>query len=444
MNPPPSLLQRLVLPAMVAIMMATGFLIFKKNPEIMSQNSLLSVLNENAQENELQFQTSENRLTDLQTPTPNVTPPHHMTVRLREETTSTDPNAGPPPQLLTDRFSAFLQGPALLAHDNTTILALDAMSGRLMWKFELPPSTQLAPGRLAVIGSEVVAGTDAGGLYAFRFSTGQLLWYWQEAVPMIRMPLVYSDKLLLFRSDKKQSWRVARFDPSKQRIMATYDKFDSQLTATPLVSGNLLIFSTDDGHLQAVDLTTRKTRWSTEGSSNFSCPPVQLGERIYICNEDGYILGYDRKNGRHAGQVELGSKAISPVVLTDAVSIATTIDTSDNLIAFDLKKQKRLWKYSLVSADSEGVPREIMLTHESLKALNYVSPIRGWSVWASCHSSKICIFDLKAGQLLHRIDAGYPLIGNFLLAREDVAWVPVRSGHHVMLERWSKPSKPVQ
>ncbi len=403
----------------------------------MSQSTLLSLLNEHAQQNEMEFQTYKGQAENLKTPPLATQSPHHMTIRLKlDSSLNSSPDAKADAELSSSQFSEFLQGPLLLAHDNSTIVALASDTGQIAWKFQAPASTQFAAGRLAVLGSEVVAATEDGGLYAFQFSTGKLLWYWQASENFLRMPLVYQNKLLLFRRGKGQSWQIEIFAPERRSVVGTIGPFDSELAATPLVSEDLLIFSVQDAHLEAINLQSRKVKWSTEGSSDFTCPPALLGERIYICNEDGYILSYDRSTGRHAGQIELGSKVVSPLTLTESLSIGTAVDQNNSLIAFDLKQKKRLWKYSLISGDPHQRVAEIMLTHESLKALNYQSHIRGWTVWANCHSSKICIFDLKAGALLHRIDPQHRLAGDFLLAREDIAWVPVLIDNHVTLERW--------
>ena len=407
----------------------------------MSQGTLLSLLNEHAQENEMEFQTYKNQAENLKTPTPATQAPHHMTIRLKLDSSSNSAPTKNDAVLSPNQFSEFLQGPLLLAHDNSTLLALTSDTGQIAWKFQAPASTQFATGRLAVIGNEVVAATEDGGLYAFQFSTGRLLWYWQASENFLRMPMVYQNKLLLFRREKGESWQIEIFAPERRSVIGTIGPFDSQLAAAPLLSENLLIFSVQDMHLEAIDLQSRKIKWSTEGSSDFTCPPALLGERIYICNEDGYILLYDRNTGRHAGEIELGSKIVSPLMLTESLPIGTAVDQNNNLIAFDIKQKKRLWKYSLISGDSHQRVAEIMLTHESLKALNYQSPIRGWTVWANCHGSKICVFDLKAGELLHRIDIQQRIAGDFLLAREDIVWVPVRTNNSVTLERWiAQPS----
>lgn len=438
MNPQRSLFQKLILPAMILIMMLTGFLVFKKNPEIMSQRTLLSLLKKHAEENKLEFQTPDNQVDYLQTPSPTMDLPHLMTVRLLQNLSVP---AASRESDKTDRFSSFLQGPIILAHDHSTILAISTETGQLLWKFLAPSTNRFTNGRLAVMGTEVVAATENGGLYAFQISTGKLLWYWQASETLARMPLVYKNSLLLFRQTAQPhaQWALEVFDPIHRTVKTKVTTFAAPLASTPVVSDHLLVLATQDQHLEAINLQTKKVKWTTEGSSDFTCPPKVIDNRIFICNDDGYVLAYDLKNGRHAGDINVGSAIESPLAITKNLSIGVAVAHSGDLIAFDLRQRKRLWRYSLGTVDTHLRVAETLLTYESRKLLNFKSTIGGWTAWAGCHISKVCIFDLKTGQLLARLDPKFTLAGNLLLVHTNEVWVPVYNHSQIEFQRWVKP-----
>ncbi len=442
MNPQKSLFQKLIMPLMILIMILTGFLIFKNNPEIMSQRTLISVLKKDAQKNKMQFQTKYNNPDYLKGAAPTMTLPDRMIIRLKQDLfLPVSPHGAAPNAELSD----FLYGSLILSHDSTTISVLSSKLAMPLWRFKTPPSVQLASGQLAVLGSEVIAATVQGGLYAFQLKTGRLLWYWQESNPIARMPLVYKKHIVLIRQmPNGKSWSIDLFDPDLRKITAEIARLHSPVASTPLVSGKLLILATQDGRLKAVDMLKRKIVWSNEGAYNFTCPPFALGRHIYICDQDGYILSYDRKTGRHADETNIGTVIESPLDATMQTPIAVGMAHTGDLVAFDFRHRKRLWRYPLGSVNTRLHLTEIKLTWESLRQINFDTTMNGWTVWTGCHVSNICVFDLKTGQLIYRFDLKHRLAGDFLIARDNLVWAPVQNGDQVGFERWREPKKTSQ
>ena len=422
---------------MILIMIATGFFIFKNNHEIMSQRTLISVLKKNAQKNELQFQTEYNDPNLFQGNLPSVKLPQRMNVQLKQDLflSATSKGIGS-----NDVSFDFLRGPLVISHDNSTIYVLSSGAATLLWRFQIPRSVQLASGRLALLGSVIVAATARGGLYAFQVTTGRLLWYWQESEAFARMPIAYKNRLVLIRQPQnKKYWNVELFDPVRRKVTAEVARLNSPLASTPIVSGHLLILATQDGHLDAINMQSRKIAWSNEGSYNFTCPPFALGRHIYICDQDGYVLSYNRKSGRHAGETHVGAVIESPLAATMVTPIAVGVTNSGDLVAFDYRHRKRLWRYPLGNVNTHLRLSQIKLTWQSLRNINFLSAINGWTVWAACHASKICIFDLKTGQLLYRFDLKNRLAGDFLIGSENLVWAPVQNGDQMGFERWREP-----
>jgi alcohol dehydrogenase (cytochrome c) len=69
------------------------------------------------------------------------------------------------------------------------IVSVDPASGRIVWRDRLPRPA--AGGTLATAGGLVFAGDDDGSLYAFRATTGRVLWRMDLGLRFGSAPIAY-------------------------------------------------------------------------------------------------------------------------------------------------------------------------------------------------------------------------------------------------------------
>lgn len=418
MNPQMSFGQMLVLPAIVAIIIFSGYLIFKNNPEIMSPDSYISVLSDSTDDNEITVRTKlfDKRYNEALSASKEQD--HSDKIQRVAHDFVVDENFHR--ASLGDEKGDWQQVDNLLIGHSSHTLKIFNDSGDLKWSFIAPTNTTFTHGEWPIAGSGdskvIYAATEQGAIYAFDVISGQVHWYTRTENKFIFSPFIYGQSLFLpTEVTGGQKWALTPISLKTLEIREAIGPYELPLAGQPLKSEAHYIFATQTGHLNAVDLETEKLKWTATGSSGFRSSPTELGDKIYVGNEDGLVVIYDKKNGKKLHEVELGSAIQTSVHVKDSAGMGSAIDSTGSLITFDSRSTKRLWKYNLGTSAST-LPHELLqLTYGSLHKLNFNSELKGWTIWAPCQSTHLCIFDMKKGQLLHRIDLQGALASHFVL-----------------------------
>jgi WD40 repeat protein len=306
----------------------------------------------------------------------------------------------------------------------------------LKWTFAPLTNSTLTAGDLPIYGSTLVATTEQGLIYAFEISNGQVVWHMRTEYKFFFSPIIVGQNLLLYTEMQGgQKWNLTPVQLKTLEVKDPVGPYELPLSGQPLRTPNALIFATQTGHLTAIDLETlsSKAKWSAVGSSGFRSSPAEFGDRIYIGNEDGIIVVYDKRNGKKMNEIDLGSNLQTPLKFKESANMGAVVDTTGNLSTFDPKK--RAWKFNL-GASAANMPVELyQLSMHSLGKLSFNSDVRGWSAWAPCQSTHLCIFDLKKGAVLHRIDLQAAMGSRFAIFN-DALWVDVKDKDGFWLKKF--------
>jgi outer membrane protein assembly factor BamB len=190
--------------------------------------------------------------------------------------------------------------------------AYDARSGQRLWRTDPPATlplygTGMSP---AADGGRVIAhmgGHDKGALTAFDGATGRVLWRWAGDGPGYASPIVaeihgtrqvvtLTQKFLvgIGASDGRLLWRVP--------FQTSYD----QNTITPIVLGDIVIYSGLDQGATAVRVRQQSGKWTTEPvwrneqvSMYMSTPSVSDVAIFGLANRNsGQFVALDRATGK--------------------------------------------------------------------------------------------------------------------------------------------------
>ena len=190
--------------------------------------------------------------------------------------------------------------------------ALDLASGKLLWRIPPPPGiaeygTAMSP---IVDGPLVIAhpgGATASALTAFEAATGAVKWRWTGDGPAYASPVIatiggvrqvitQSQKAVIGvnAADGALLWRIP--------FSTSYD----QNSVTPVVSGDLVIFSGLENGTTAVRVTGKGTTWSATPAwkndqiSMYMSSPVVVGPTLYGLSHRnrGQFFAIDLSNGK--------------------------------------------------------------------------------------------------------------------------------------------------
>jgi outer membrane protein assembly factor BamB len=200
-------------------------------------------------------------------------------------------------------------GLVLLQCDTQTdsfVLALDAATGRVVWKTdrqELPSwgtPTVIAAGdrpQLVANGANYIRGYDA--------RTGQELWRLGGSSKITAPTPILADGLIIVASGRRPERPIfavrpdARGDLSLEKDRTSNTGVAWSKTArgpympTPIAYGGILYSLNNDGILDAYEVETGKEIYRKRLDpigSGFSASPIAADGRLYLSNEDGEML----------------------------------------------------------------------------------------------------------------------------------------------------------
>lgn len=182
------------------------------------------------------------------------------------------------------------------------VVALDAQRGSLLWSTDLPPNPPFGGAacnlRVAISGDFVVAGSDAGKIYAMNRTTGQIQWSAPQLTGLPPntpgspdadyRPIVASNGLIIAGST---TGYIVGYDASTgmERWRATADRG----SATYLLSADATaVYVTYSGlQLGAFDVTTGTLKWlagDNPGGGEFYPMPAPDKDQLYVSGLSGF------------------------------------------------------------------------------------------------------------------------------------------------------------
>ncbi|MCB0350777.1 MAG: PQQ-like beta-propeller repeat protein [Bdellovibrionales bacterium] len=422
MNPQRSFIQTLIVPFVIGMWIFSLYLVYKKNPEIMLQETLHHVLSGTNKQTDIRamgYSKSEDLFDNEKSKKPSTL--SHKYIQTTDETFNNVDLKSSDLHWTTTKSFIIIKEKAKVT--------VTKLNGELLWTFSPPAELEFTPGRPAHLGSALFLTTKNGRIYSFDLNSGVLIWYIESTNKYFRSPLVHDEKLLLFIEEKiNQKWALQILDAKTGENLNKHSQLELPLSGQPIAKDNHFYFATQNGLLRAITIEDGKSSWSTEASSSIRSGPSIINDRIYITNEDGLALGFDRKNGRKVNEVELGSSVQEPLKLVEGTNIVVTVDTNGYLIAADLKAAKRLWRYNLNTAGEQHPFDLYRLSTKSLLLLSFNSEVRGWTAWTACNSTRLCIFDVKSGRMLYRINLkGEPLAQPEFVGADENLIIPIKN-----------------
>lgn len=179
------------------------------------------------------------------------------------------------------------------------IVALDAATGRVVWKTPRSGTLQDNPDLKKAYGTPVIVPLDghdvllspaADWIYAYDPATGRELWrvsYGVLGFSIVPRPVTAHGLAFISTSFMKPEMLAVRVDGSTPPEIAWRQPKGAPSMSSPLVVGDELYVVSDKGIMTCLDAKTGAPVWSERLGGNFSSSPLFADGRIYVGNRDG-------------------------------------------------------------------------------------------------------------------------------------------------------------
>ena len=216
-------------------------------------------------------------------------------------------------------------------------VCLDAVTGQVIWKRQLPVDHHHGPGSSPVLYKNLLMlvrdGRDQQYVTALNKQTGETVWKTDRppiSTPIREFRKSFSTPLVFAAGGRTQmvvpgaQWLVS-YEPETGREIWRVDDVKGETVAPrPVYGGGLVYLSTgvlgSRAQLWAVrvdgqgDVTRTHVAWKLPTPIGFMPSPLLVGRELYLLGDDGFISCLDASNGEVLGKFRAsGSYAASPV-----------------------------------------------------------------------------------------------------------------------------------
>ncbi len=178
------------------------------------------------------------------------------------------------------------------------VAALDARTGRVIWRRDLPSRTESTP---LVVRDKVIFGSEDGTVYALRTGSGRIEWT-HEATDAVKSGLAYDGGRVFF-GDYAGSVSALRARDGKL-VWTRTNVSPENFYGTPAVGFGRIFLSTTDGKVHALRMNGNIDWRFSAGPQGYiyASPalssPRGLGPTVYIGAQDSRFYALDARSGR--------------------------------------------------------------------------------------------------------------------------------------------------
>jgi outer membrane protein assembly factor BamB len=259
------------------------------------------------------------------------------------------------------------------------IVKLDANTGKVIWKHSLPGRAESSP---LVLGRTVYFGCENGELYALSTGKGDIRWATPLGGPIKSAP-AFRDGVLYVgdyggymnavdAGSGKLIWQSGSLGPGFGGTGEFY--------STPAVAFGRVYVGNNDGRVYSYDQSDGALAWThSTGGYVYSGPTVAQTQHtpptVYIGSFDGNIYALNAKDGETRWSRSAGGQVVGSLsAVGDIVYVAQFSSKATN--GFDMKTGKQVFHYktgTYTPVISDG--RRIYLTgYSSINALEPIKP----------------------------------------------------------------------
>ena len=283
-----------------------------------------------------------------------------------------------------------------------------ASNGSRIWSTSVRPENEKGValgGAVGMDGVRVFAASGFSELVALEAGSGRRLWTYALDAPARGAPVVAGD-LVLAVTATNSIYAVNGSDGSEAWVFNGIPEGTGLVgSASPAVSGGIVLFGGTSGELVALDLKTGDLKWSdavmqtsrrfaVSGISAVAGGPVVSDGVAYIASVSGNIAAMRLKDGERLWERPIGS-IHAPAVSGNSVFV---LDLDDRMIALDRKTGKIRWANQMPSV------------REKRKRSSWAGPVlAGGSLWLASSEGQLAAVSPQTGQVTLTRDISDPV-----------------------------------
>ncbi|PMP96067.1 MAG: hypothetical protein C0168_03765 [Candidatus Aminicenantes bacterium] len=234
-----------------------------------------------------------------------------------------------------------------LVFNDQVMMAVEASSGLLFWKLELPGKPRLPP---FISGSSVFIPLQDNMFLRIDKATGKKLAEYQFKEPIDAFYLV-EERYLVVGSE---SGDVVSFDLKNKKIRWRVS-LGHQKIAWLVSQGKWLYVATTNGLLEALKISGGDLIWWESIPGKISFKPVFFHQEIYVLSGSQTLTGFDLKSGQVTSEINLPGEIRAGVLATEERIVTGCYDFKENKsYLYGWKKEPQL-----VIEPSEPSPQPI-------------------------------------------------------------------------------------
>jgi eukaryotic-like serine/threonine-protein kinase len=250
------------------------------------------------------------------------------------------------------------------------VYALNVADGRVLWSFRMmpllatPTEWNYFTAAPVIDGSQVLVASGDGRLYALELVSGKPLWSFVTADSLRAAPLVDGGTIYqpsgddhlyaLSAANGKLLWKYATagvgYDLSKGFIR-------SDIFTRPSLQDGLLVFGSRDANVYAIDVSTRRKKWSFAYDSTWAMSSTVDAGTVYVgWSTNNRVNALDLATGTKKWEFDAGSHTYTAALIHG--SHVYWGSANGRLYKLDKSSGALSWKYEVGSEIYSSPVRE--------------------------------------------------------------------------------------
>ncbi len=158
--------------------------------------------------------------------------------------------------------------------------------------------------------------------------------------------------------------------------------------SSPVVSGNMLYFGSDDFRVYCLNARTGRRIWEFQTGSYVMSTPTIFQNRVYVGSHDNKLYCLDAQNGNKIWESEVkGYIMSSPIISYSRIYVGSS---NNRLYCFDLNNGAKIWEFQT----------------GFLGSINSSPAIFDGKIYAGSYDKKLYCLDAKTGSKIWQYETG--------------------------------------
>ena len=188
-------------------------------------------------------------------------------------------------------------------HTGVVPTRLFAGQGGVKWRYQTGDAVRSTP---AVTTTRVFVGSGDGNLYALERANGRLVWKFAAGGPIHSSPAVTNGLVIAatlhgrFFAVDEQTGRLRWSKQTGTALQKNHPQAGAWdwYTGSAVVTGNVALMGSGDGHVYALDVATGNERWKAKTGGRVRATPSVHNGVVVVGSFDGRVYALDLATGK--------------------------------------------------------------------------------------------------------------------------------------------------